>query len=121
MELCGARAGAGNLLNNAQKYGEPGAPIEIQLNGGHERAVISVRNQGKPIPACEFEAIFQQFVRSKDAGESPTGSWGIGLPYVRTVAQSHGGSAVVFSDAGSGTVFVIDVPVDGRPYQAQAA
>ena len=110
-----------NLLNNAQKYGDPGAPIEIHLGAEHERAVISVRNQGKPIPAGEFEAIFQQFVRSKDAGASPTGSWGIGLPYVRTVAQSHGGSAVVFSDAASGTVFVIDVPLDGRPYQAQAA
>jgi signal transduction histidine kinase len=40
---------------------------------------------------------------------------------VRTVAQSHGGSAVVFSDADTGTVFVIDVPLDGRPYQEQAA
>lgn len=110
-----------NLLNNAQKYGDPGTPIEIHLGVDNERAVISVRNQGKPIPAGELEAIFQQFVRSKDAGASPTGSWGIGLPYVRTVAQSHGGSAVVFSDADSGTVFVIDVPVDGRPYQEQAA
>jgi len=110
-----------NLLNNAQKYGEPGTPIDIHLSVDNERAVISVRNQGKPIPPGEFEAIFQQFVRSKDAGESPTGSWGLGLPYVRTVAQSHGGSAVVFSDADTGTVFVIDVPVDARPYQEQAA
>jgi signal transduction histidine kinase len=110
-----------NLLNNAQKYGDPGTPIEIQLAVNNERAVISVRNQGKPIPPGEFEAIFQQFVRSKEADASPTGSWGLGLPYVRTVAQSHGGSAVVFSDAASGTVFVIDVPVDGRPYQEQVA
>jgi signal transduction histidine kinase len=36
---------------------------------------------------------------------------------VRTVAQSHGGSALVFSDAEAGTVFVIDVPVDARPFQ----
>ena len=106
-----------NLLNNAQKYGDPDTPIHIHLSADNERAVIAVRNQGKPIPPGEFEAIFQQFVRSKDAGESPTGSWGIGLPYVRTVAQSHGGSALVFSDADSGTVFVIDVPVDARPYQ----
>lgn len=109
-----------NLLDNAQKYGDPDTPIHIHVGAGNERAVISVRNQGKPIPPGEFEAIFQQFVRSKDAAESPTGSWGIGLPYVRTVAQSHGGSAVVFSDADSGTVFVIDVPVDARPYQEQA-
>jgi signal transduction histidine kinase len=110
-----------NLLNNAHKYGDPGTPIKVHLGVDKERAVISVRNQGKPIPASEFEAIFQQFVRSKDAGASTTGSWGLGLPYVRTVAQSHGGSAVVFSDADSGTVFVIDVPVDARPFQERAA
>lgn len=110
-----------NLLNNAQKYGDPGTPIGIRLSVDNERAIIAVRNRGKPIPAGESEAIFQQFVRSKDAGVSPTGSWGLGLPYVRTVAQSHGGSAVVYSDADSGTVFVIDVPVDARPYQGLAA
>lgn len=107
-----------NLLNNAQKYGDTGAPIDVHLRVDNERAVISVRNHGEPIPPGEFEAIFQQFVRSKkDAAESTTGSWGLGLPYVRTVAQSHGGSALVFSDADRGTVFVIDVPVDARPYQ----
>ncbi len=79
-----------------------------------------MRNQGKPIQPGEFEAIFQQLVRSKDAAESPAGSPGIGLPYVRTVAESHGGSALVFSDADAGTVFVIDVPVDARPFQEQA-
>jgi signal transduction histidine kinase len=107
-----------NLVNNAQKYGDPGTPIDVHLNVNQERAVISVCNQGKPIPPGEFDANFQQFVRSKDAGESPTGSWGLGLPYVRTVAQSHGGTAAVFSDADQGTVFVIDMPVDARPYQA---
>ena len=108
-----------NLINNAQKYGEPGTPIEVKVSETLGRAMLSVRNQGKPIPKEEFEAIFQHFVRAKDAGETTTGSWGIGLPYVRTVAQSHGGSAVVFSDAGTGTVFVIDIPVDARPFQEE--
>ena len=106
-----------NLLSNAQKYGEPGAPIEVKLGQSIGRAVLSVSNRGKPIPKEETEAIFQQFVRAKDAGASTTGSWGLGLPYVRNVAQSHGGSAVVFSDADVGTVFVIDVPVDARPFR----
>jgi signal transduction histidine kinase len=109
-----------NIVNNAHKYGDPGTPIEIHLTVNNERAVLSVRNQGKPIPPGEFEAIFQRFVRSKDACDTPAGSWGLGLPYVRSVAQSHGGSAVVFSDADTGTVFVIDVPVDARPYQETA-
>jgi signal transduction histidine kinase len=108
-----------NLLGNALKYGEPHAPIEVRLGQDIGRAILSVSNKGKPIPKEESEAIFQQFVRAKGAGESTTGSWGLGLPYVRNVAQSHGGSAVVFSDADVGTVFVIDIPVDARPFQVQ--
>ena len=106
-----------NLVGNAHKYGDPGAPIDLTVAEGNGRVTLSVRNQGKPIPPEEFEAIFQQFVWAKDAGASTTGGWGVGLPYVRTVAQSHGGSAVVVSDAGTGTVFVIDIPVDARPFQ----
>jgi signal transduction histidine kinase len=106
-----------NLLNNAQKYGDTGKPIEVNIADSNGRAIISVRNQGKPIPAGERDAIFQQFVRSSDAGQSSTASWGLGLPYVRSVAQSHGGSAVVYSDANAGTTFVIDIPVDARPFQ----
>lgn len=106
-----------NLVGNAHKYGDPGTPIDVHVGASDGRVVLSVRNQGKPIPPEEFEAIFQQFVRSKTAGESTTGGWGVGLPYVRTVAQSHGGSAVVVSDAGTGTVFVIDMPIDARPFQ----
>lgn len=106
-----------NLLNNAQKYGDTDKPIEVNVADSNGRAIVSVRNQGKPIPAGELDAIFQQFVRSSDAGATTTGSWGLGLPYVRSVAQSHGGSAVVYSDAASGTTFVIDIPVDARPFQ----
>jgi len=106
-----------NLLNNAQKYGDADKPIEVNVADSNGRAIVSVRNQGKPIPPGELDAIFQQFVRSSDAGESSTASWGLGLPYVRSVAQSHGGSAVVYSDANSGTTFVIDIPVDARPFQ----
>ena len=109
-----------NIVNNAHKYGDAGTPIEVTVSENNGRAIVSVRNEGKPIPPQEFEAIFQQFVRSRDANDSTTGGWGIGLPYVRSVAQSHGGSAVVYSDAGSGTVFVIDVPVDARPFQRDA-
>jgi len=106
-----------NLLSNALKYGYAGKPIAVSVADSKGRMILSVRNEGKPIPPGELDAIFQQFVRSSDAGATSTTSWGLGLPYVRSVAQSHGGSAVVYSDAADGTVFVIDVPVDARPFQ----
>jgi signal transduction histidine kinase len=106
-----------NLLDNARKYGTPGAAVEVTVSANNGRAVLAVRNQGAPIPADAHEAIFQPIVRAPDAAGSATGGWGIGLPYVRSVAHGHGGSAVVYSDAEAGTVFVVDIPVDARPFQ----
>jgi len=40
-----------NLLNNAQKYGDGDQPIEVNVADSNGRAIVSVRNQGKPIPA----------------------------------------------------------------------
>jgi signal transduction histidine kinase len=106
-----------NLLSNALKYGGTEKPVEVAVSQNNQRAIVSVRNYGPPIPPGEFEAIFQQYVRIEEDSKPPQSGWGIGLPYVRAIAQSHGGTAVVFSDQNTGTVFIIDVPLDGRPFQ----
>lgn len=43
---------------------------------------------------------------------------GIGLPYVRGVAEAHGGSVGVDSAVERGTTFLIDVPVDARSFMS---
>jgi nitrogen-specific signal transduction histidine kinase len=40
----------------------------------------------------------------------------MGLPFVKSVAESHGGSVAVDSSAATGTTFIIDIPVDCRPF-----
>uniref|UniRef100_UPI0028A8187C ATP-binding protein n=1 Tax=Massilia alkalitolerans TaxID=286638 RepID=UPI0028A8187C len=42
--------------------------------------------------------------------------WGVGLPYVRRVAEAHGGSVMMSSSLEEGTAFVIDIPLDARPF-----
>jgi signal transduction histidine kinase len=106
-----------NLLNNALKYGGTEKPIEVTVAQHDQRAILSVRNYGPPIPPGQFEAIFQQYVRADDTAGSRNSGWGIGLPYVRTIAQSHGGTIVVFSEQQTGTVFIIDIPLDARQFQ----
>jgi signal transduction histidine kinase len=76
-----------------------------------------VHNEGEPIPLEQIECIFQVFRRAVAAREGSKEGWGIGLPYVRNVAESHGGSVAVDSAAGRGTTFLIDVPTDARPFQ----
>ena len=103
-----------NLLGNAVKYGAPGTPITITTDTLHERVVISVHNEGAPIPPAEQECIFQLYQRAESARRDVHQGWGIGLPYVRAIAESHGGSIGLDTSAGRGTTFIVDIPRDSR-------
>ncbi len=106
-----------NMIGNALKYGAPDAPIRIKIDPIDERMLLSVHNEGEPVPPEQIECIFQVFRRAVAIKDSDKEGWGIGLPYVRSVAESHGGSVGVDSSAERGTTFLIDIPVDARPFQ----
>jgi signal transduction histidine kinase len=107
-----------NLVANAVKYGSPDGTITICTEQNHGRLVLSVHNEGQPIPPAEQECIFQMYRRAESAKSNTKGGWGIGLPYVRAVAESHGGSIALDSCAERGTTFTISIPLDGRIYQS---
>lgn len=104
-----------NMIGNAIKYGAPESPITIKIDEVHQRLMLSVHNEGKPIPPGEQEDIFKMYQRASAAKGSGQG-WGIGLPYARAVAESHGGSIGLDSTLERGTTFIIDIPVDCRPF-----
>jgi K+-sensing histidine kinase KdpD len=83
----------------------------------HESLFLTVHNEGSPIPAPEQECIFRMYRRAEAAKRNLKQGWGIGLPYVRAVAESHGGSITLDSSEERGTTFTIDLPKDSRPYQ----
>lgn len=101
-----------NLVGNALKYGDDG-PIHIHVNTLRERMMLTVHNTGSTIAPEQTERIFE-YLRREHQG-SATG-WGIGLPFVQNVAESHGGSALVDSAPETGSTFTIDLPIDCRPF-----
>lgn len=100
-----------NLLNNAVKYSDKDTPIDIVVAAKDGMATIAVTNTGPPIPAEQTEAIFQLFRRAVGDREKGIAGWGIGLPYVRTVAEQHGGRVTVDSDEAR-TTFLFALPLD---------
>jgi signal transduction histidine kinase len=106
-----------NLVANAIKHGVPGE-VRISARQRRGRLSLSVHNYGPPIPGDQRERIFGYLHRNQGAGVL---GWGIGLAFVRSVAEAHGGSAAVDDTGGAGTTFTIDVPVDCRPFMAHAA
>lgn len=100
-----------NLMSNARKYGDPSQAITVRVSHVDDRMLLSVHNEGKPIPEKEIGRLFNPFERIEDVEVK---GWGLGLPVVQNVAESHGGAAIVDSAEGRGTTFTINLPVDAR-------
>jgi signal transduction histidine kinase len=106
-----------NLAVNAVKYGASVTPITIHVARHHDRAKISVHNEGAPIPAEEQSCLFDAFARARSTQNAGPGGWGLGLALVRAAAEAHGGRVTVKSDAATGTTFVLELPLDARAHQ----
>ena len=107
-----------NLINNAFKYGDRNT-VKIMTRQTRCRLMISVHNEGNAIPEEQHDRIFE-YLRRESGPLSATG-WGIGLPFVKAVGESHGGSVSVDSSPELGTTFIIDIPVDCRPFIEDAS
>ncbi len=99
-----------NLLSNAIKYGENN-PIEISVGREADRARIIVRDHGVGIASADLPRIFERFER---AAARHVGGFGLGLWIVRQVVEALGGTIAVESRLGSGSVFIVELPLQPR-------
>jgi signal transduction histidine kinase len=96
-----------NLVENARKYGEPGAPIEVEVSWeGDGVAALAVTNRGAPIGAREGRHLFEPYARG-GAGDVP--GTGLGLFIVKEFVEAHGGRVELTSDP-SFTTFRVLLP-----------
>ena len=101
----------GNVLTNAVKYGEPSAPINVDLECDQNEFHIAVTNRGEGIVADELPHIFDRFMRSKKARGSATAGLGLGLYISKGIIEAHGGRMWAESAPGKTTTFHIALPV----------
>jgi len=88
----------GQLLDNACRYSQPDANVLVEVASEGNTAIITVVNNGTPIPPSEHGRIFGRFYRGTDARQSAPGS-GLGLYVARKIALAHGGD-ITLVDAG---------------------
>jgi signal transduction histidine kinase len=101
-----------NLLRNAFEALEAGGGGKVRAlttrNGaGSVRLVIE--DDGPGIPEDRIGRIFDAFYSSKPGGT------GLGLAVVRKIIEAHGGDIDVESHPGSGTRFILHLPLAGTP------
>jgi signal transduction histidine kinase len=105
-----------NLLSNALRHARPGTPVRVRVLGSADELVVSVSNEGAPIPKELIPVLFEPFRRGVPQFR-PSGSLGLGLYIVHLVVTAHGGRVEV--DTGeAGTSFTVRLP---RPPPAAGA
>jgi signal transduction histidine kinase len=101
-----------NLLDNALRHAR--SRVEIALTEGGGRVVLTVANDGDPIPPDEQERIFTRFARTDAARTRDAGGAGLGLAIARAIVVRHRGTIVVDPDPREGARFVVDLPAAAR-------
>ncbi|HHA2776185.1 PAS domain-containing sensor histidine kinase [Stenotrophomonas maltophilia] len=97
----------GNLVANANRYGDRTKPIDVRSEVLDGLAVLQVINQGPVIPPTLIARMFQPMERGSD---NEGGGVGLGLYIVDQITRSHGGQATIDSSSSDGTCVTVTFP-----------
>lgn len=99
-----------NLIDNAAKYSNPPAKIDVSLDERPDSVSIRVADQGIGIPTADLDHIFERFYTVNKAHSRKLGGSGLGLSIVQNIVQKHHGKVSVESELGRGTTFTVVLP-----------
>lgn len=99
-----------NLLSNAVKYSK--AKPEISVEGYLDNGMIHIKviDNGVGISKLDQKHIFEKFYRVSYGNIHKIKGLGLGLYYVKKIAEAHGGNVTVNSKIGKGSIFTVTIP-----------
>ena len=118
----------GNLLDNALDFSPPGGVVRVVLNLQPHSVEVCVRDEGPGIPAFAQEKVFEKFF-SLPRPETQRRSTGLGLAFVKEVAELHHGrarlrnagpveEAALAAGRGPGALATLSLPWSGSAMEA---
>jgi two-component system phosphate regulon sensor histidine kinase PhoR len=99
-----------NLLSNAVKYSDKDPVIDIEGFTIDNNICIKVSDNGIGINKTDQKHIFDKFYRASTGNIHKFKGLGLGLYYVKKIAEAHGGDVTVSSKPGKGSIFTVTIP-----------
>ena len=101
-----------NLIGNAIAHGSHDTPVKVVVEGQPQDVLLSVRNDGIPIPHETMKTTFDSLIRGEEDKQERPGSThlGLGLYISKMIVESHGGTLSATSSERDGTVFTARLP-----------
>ncbi len=99
----------GALLDNALKFSSTGSSVLISADKEKENSLFIVRDEGEGFPG-DFDKILSEKPREKDINYHGRG-YGIGLAFVKYVAELHNGSLKLLDTGKHGSAVELRLPL----------
>ena len=99
-----------NLLDNAIKYSDSGARVDVEIDEDDSSLTVSIRDTGVGIPKEDLNQLFERFYRVDKDRSRATGGSGLGLAISKQIVEMHGGNISVQSEVDVGSVFEVWLP-----------
>lgn len=100
-----------NIVGNAMKYGRPGTPVTVALDGGGATMVrLTVTDQSEGIAPEHLPRLTERFYRVDSSRSRAAGGTGLGLAIVKHIVERHRGRLDIASTVGEGTSVTILLP-----------
>jgi two-component system sensor histidine kinase CreC len=96
-------------LDNAVDFSPTGGTIEIALTREGSRAEVSIRDHGPGIPDFADAKVFEKFF-SLARPHNSRKSTGLGLAFVKQIAELHHGRVSLRNAEGGGALATLDLP-----------
>jgi signal transduction histidine kinase len=97
-----------NLLENAVKFSPENSRVDVTLVENEQEITIKIADQGPGISDEDKDNIFNKFIRGKAARDVE--GFGLGLNFVKQVAENHNGTVTVIDNTEKGAIFIITLP-----------
>lgn len=101
-----------NIVDNALRYTPSSGRIVGRVERVGDSAVVSIGNDGPPIPVAARASIFEKYGQAGPAGRM---NLGLGLYFCRLTAEAHGGTLTLDATAELPTIFRLTVPLVPAP------
>ena len=103
-----------NLLSNAVKFTQDGTidvVLTVMTKQINPQLVLAIKDTGIGMTAAQQETVFEAYTQADKSISSRYGGTGLGMNITKQIVERMEGSISIRSDLGSGSMFVMSVPL----------
>ena len=103
-----------NLIDNAIKYSREEPEIIITTRNIEGGILFSVEDKGIGISLDNQKMVFKRLYRVQGIQSNTESGYGLGLHYVKTIVEAHGGNITLASELTKGSRFNVYLPFSSK-------